>query len=397
MTKSASANSGPRSFRKMGQHGIMAQANHDENAREDFVAAMYYHVQSELFPGNKIAYEANALPRFTRAHNRPPETRHEIRREMEQEPAFQWWSSMRRTTQEMKQATGEELVARQITDLLKKSKVRGKTKGSLRLDPSLKIPRYLTEIDFHCQPGGYFAERTEDDITPAAIYDPGVYVLTKGFMGPYCEAAGATAINYLKREHADFSPRKILDMGCSVGHSTLPYCAAYPDAEIHAIDASAPMVRYAHARAESLNQTVHFSQQNAEFTDYPDKSFDLVLSHIVLHETSRSALANIVKECKRLLRPGGMMLHLEQRQHYGMDAFEQFYYDWDTLNNNEPFWGTLHDMKLEDVAVAAGFERDKVIETMQPNVVAAEMLNNLIDTGQDFKRTALWFAFGATV
>ena len=381
----------------MGQHGIMAQANHDENAREDFVAAMYYHVQSDLFPGNKIAYEANALPRFTRAHNRPPETRHEIRREMEQEPAFQWWSAMRRTTQEMKQATGEELVARQIPELLEKSKVRGKTKGSMRLDPDLKIPRYLTEIDFHCQPGGYFAERTEDDITPAAIYDPGVYVLTKGFMGPYCEAAGATAINYLKREHADFSPRKILDMGCSVGHSTLPYCDAYPDAEIHAIDASAPMVRYAHARAESLNQTVHFSQQNAEFTDYPDKSFDLVLSHIVLHETSRSALANIVKECKRLLRPGGMMLHLEQRQHYGMDAFEQFYYDWDTLNNNEPFWGTLHDMKLEDVAVGAGFERDKVIETMQPNVVAADMLNNLIDTGQDFKRTALWFAFGATV
>ena len=109
----------------MGQHGIMAQANHDENAREDFVAAMYYHVQSELFPGNKIAYEANALPRFTRAHNRPPETRHEIRREMEQEPAFQWWSSMRRTTQEMKQATGEELVARQIPELLEKSMRHG--------------------------------------------------------------------------------------------------------------------------------------------------------------------------------------------------------------------------------------------------------------------------------
>ncbi|MCH8113689.1 MAG: class I SAM-dependent methyltransferase [Proteobacteria bacterium] len=396
MTQPSNA-AAPRGFRNIGQHGIMAQANHDEAAREDFVAAMYYHVQSEVFPGNKIAYEERVLPRFLKEKKRPPETRQEIRREMEREPAFQWWSSLRRTTQEMKQATGEELVARQITDLLKKSKVGGKTKGSLRLDPSLAIPRYLSKVDFHCQPGGYFTERTEDDITPAAIYDPGVYVLTKGFMGPYCEAAGATAINYLGREFPGFRPRKILDMGCSVGHSTLPYCDAFPQAEVHAIDASAPMVRYAHARAESMGRTVHFSQQNAEFTDFPDKSFDLVLSHIVLHETSRTALTNIVKECKRLLRPGGMMLHLEQRQHYGMDAFEQFYYDWDTLNNNEPFWGTLHDMNLADVAVAAGFERGKVIETLQPNVVAADMLDTLIDEGQDFKRTALWFVFGARV
>ena len=397
MTRSSNGGAAPRVFRDMGQHGIMAQASHDEAAREDFIAAMYYHVQSAVFPGNEVAYKTSALPRFVRANNREPKNRREIRKEMEREPLFQWWSSLRRTTQEMKQATGEELVARQITSLLRKTKPRGKTKGSLKLDPKLKIPRYLTAVDFHCQPGGYLAERTKDDITPAAIYDPGVYVLTKGFMGPYCEAAGATVINYLNREHPDFSPRKILDMGCSVGHSTLPYCDAFPKAEVHAIDASAPMVRYGHARAESMGKTVHFSQQNAEFTDFPDASFDLVLSHIVLHETSATALENIAKECRRLLRPGGMMLHLEQRQHYGMEPFEEFYYDWDTLNNNEPFWGTLHDTKLEEVAVRAGFEREKVIETVQPNVVASDMFDTRIGGGQDFKRMAVWSIFGGTV
>ena len=89
------------------------------------------------------------------------------------------------------------------------------------------------------------------------------------------------------------------------------------------------------------------------------------------------------------------MFHLEQRQHYGMDAFEQFTYDWDTLNNNEPYWGALHDTQMADVAVAAGFERDAVIETTVPNVVAADMFKTQIGGGQDFKRTSEWFLFGA--
>ncbi len=80
---------------------------------------------------------------------------------------------------------------------------------------------------------------------------------------------------------------------------------------MHGIDVGAPVLRYAHARAESLGVPVHFSQQNAEHTDFETGSFDLVLSHIVLHETSKSALVASLRECHRLLRPGGLMLHLE--------------------------------------------------------------------------------------
>ena len=395
MVQTSGRGGSPRVFHNIGRHGMMADTSHDEAAREDFIATMYYAVQSDIFPGNKLAYESRVLPEFVRQHNRPPKDRHEVRHVMERAPEYQWWSSLRRTTQEMKQVTGEDMVARQIGDLIERAKPRGGARGTLRLDANVAIPRYLSAVDFHCQPGGYLSERAEDDVTSAAIYDPGVYVLTKGFMGPYCEAAGATIINYLKRARPDFEPKRILDMGCSVGHSTLPYADAYPGAALHAIDLAAPMLRYAHARAESMGKTVHFSQQNAEQTDYPDASFDLVVSHIVLHETSRKALPRIVAECRRLLRKGGLMLHLEQRQHNGMDVFEQFTYDWDTLNNNEPYWGALHDTQVADIAVAAGFERDSVVEALVPNVVAADMFETHVDDGQDFKRTSEWFLFGA--
>jgi ubiquinone/menaquinone biosynthesis C-methylase UbiE len=180
-----------------------------------------------------------------------------------------------------------------------------------------------------------------------------------------------------------------------VGHSTLPYADTFPDARIDAIDLSAPMLRYGHARAAAMGYDIHFSQQNGEATEFPDGSFDLTVSHIVLHETSRSALRNIFAECYRLLEPGGLMLHVEQRQHYDMEPFEQFYYDWDTLNNHEPFWGTLHDTDLAAVAAEAGFAPTKVVQQMAPNVVAADLLQGQIDGGQDFKRTAVWFAIAA--
>ena len=128
---------------------------------------------------------------------------------------------------------------------------------------------------------------------------------------------------------------RILDMGCAVGNSTLPWHRAHPEAELHAIDVAAPCLRYAHARARLYDVPVHFSQQNAERTNYDDASFDLVVSHIMLHETSKPALENILAETFRLLAPGGVMLHLDIPR--GETPFDQFMMQWETYNNNETF------------------------------------------------------------
>ena len=60
------------------------------------------------------------------------------------------------------------------------------------------------------------------------------------------------------------------------------------------------------------------------------------------------------------------MIHGEFPQYEGLDAFTQFMLDWDTYNNNEPFWGAMHDTDLEALAISVGFDRDKVRTVFVP-------------------------------
>lgn len=121
------------------------------------------------------------------------------------------------------------------------------------------------------------------------------------------------------------------------------------------------MVRFAYARADSFGKTVHFAQQNAERTDYPDQWFDPIVSHFTLHETSSRVIRNIMAECRRLLRPGGIALHLEVPPFGDKDPFDQYLTDRDTHYNAEPFVGTLHDIDLRKLMQDAGFGHNEVI------------------------------------
>jgi ubiquinone/menaquinone biosynthesis C-methylase UbiE len=349
-------------------HSMLPQATHDELARQNFMQSLKAHIFAQVSPGNKVVYEKKVLPRFEREHQRSPKDRHEIRRLMQNEPYYQWWSALRRTQQEMMWESVNSSVERQLSDLIERAKDKGGELGTLTLDPDFKIPAYQAAVDIHCMPGGYHGEFTENDVAAGATYDRGAYVYGLGWLGPLNDDMGQSIVhNYLKQEYPDFRPRRILDMGCSVGHSTLPYVDAYPDADVHAIDVGAPMLRYGHARAEVLGKRVHFSQQNAERTNFLEGSFDLVVSHILLHEIPQPAIRNVLHESYRLLAPGGMMLHVEARQYRDMDAYTAFLYDWETANNNEPFWSAMRDLDLMTVATQAGFAADKVIQTFVPN------------------------------
>ena len=213
-------------------------------------------------------------------------------------------------------------------------------------------------------PGGYCGEATANDVYAGALYDRGVYSITQVFLGPKVDGFGRSSTAYIKRNYPRFKTGKILDVGCAVVHGSVAIAETLPDAEIHAIDVAAPMLRYAHARAESLGVPVHFSQQSAEHMNYADNTFDFVISGATLHELSTAGIKNIIRECHRVLKPGGVMIHIEQPQYDGMDPYDQFMRDWDTFGNNEQFWGTLHDMDLQEIAVAAGFASDKVHQSM---------------------------------
>ena len=131
----------------------------------------------------------------------------------------------------------------------------------------------------------------------------------------------------------------------------------FPEAEMHAIDVGAGLLRYAWARAEHLGVGIHFSQQNAEATNCPDNHFDLVYSSTVLHETSHAALPRIMAECKRILKPGGVMLHLEVPGHYSqLDTWGRIRGDFEIFYNNEPFWRGALTTDFKKLVEDAGFK-----------------------------------------
>ena len=378
-------------------HAMLPQATHDELARQNFVQSLKLHIARNIAPGNKAIYEKVVKPRFEQEHQRSPQNRYEIRAVMQQEPHYRWWSALRRINQELLWDAVNASVDRQLPKLIESAKDLGKESGTLTLNPDFKIPTYQTAVDIHCMPGSYYSEFTTDDVAAGATYDRGVYIYGLGWLGPLNDDMGLSTVqNYLKVEYPNFHMAKILDMGCSVGHSTLPYVDAYPEAEVYAIDSAAPMLRYAHARAEALGKRVHFSQQNAEQTNFPDASFDLVVSHILLHEIPPPAIRNVMRECYRLLAPGGMMLHVEAPLYSYMDAFSAFMFDWETANNNEPFWSAMRDLDLAALATKAGFAADKVIQKFVPNGAWKAKANAGNSQHGELGTRGSWFVFGAT-
>jgi SAM-dependent methyltransferase len=348
----------PRQF----QHPLLPQASHDEDALQSFVISMRGHISATLTPGNRAAYERDVAPAYRRAHGHAPRTRHEVRRAMLRHPFHQSWSSIIRTTQEMIWDSPGHSALRQIDALNAAARTGGQTGGTLTLDPTIGIPPYLSAVDIHCMPGNFQQEVTDDaDVYAAALYDRGVYIYIMGGMGPLNDALGHMMVDHVKREFPDLKPRRILDMGCGIGTGTLPFVDAFPDAEVHGIDVAAPMLRYAHARSEALGRKVHYTQMNAERTDFPDAHFDLVMTHIVVHETSHKALRNILRECRRLLKPGGVTLHCETPMYDArLSPFDQSQTDWDTYFNNEPFVGPMHGLDADALMREAGFAEDEL-------------------------------------
>ena len=379
-------------YKEQQVHDALPATSHDELARQHFVRSFKEHLVTDLHPGLKTVYEKRAKGKFIAEHQREPETIQEVGQVMKQDSHYQAWSSLLRTSQEMMWSSAQIPVQRAIHELATQAS-ETPAAGSLRLNPDLKIPAYHTAVDIHCQPGGYHTEYINNDVAQGAIYDRAVYIYAMGQMGVNNADMGDSTVAWLKREHPELKPTRILDMGCAVGHSTLPYVSGFEGAEVHAIDVAAPMLRYAHARASSMGLPVHFSQQNAETIDFEDNSFDLVVSHILLHETSSAAIKNIIRECHRVLKPGGMMLHVETPPYEGMEPFDTFLFDWDSENNNEPFWRKSHLLDLEALARDSGFQSHKPIQIMVPSAFQETQRSNTFQGG-DFGGGGVWFVYG---
>jgi ubiquinone/menaquinone biosynthesis C-methylase UbiE len=352
------------------QHDLRLAKTRDQKARMNFVSGLRAYVLNDMANNMRAAYDTDVEPAFKRKAKRVPKDGPEVHKAIRDHQYFKFYSSLRVTAQDMVWQSVFPPLEAQRDALKEKARAfdAAKRPGALRLDPSVAVPRSVSAIDVHLMPGNYDGEYDEDDLAAGALYDNGLAVFSFGLMGQNLDDIGQSIARFVRAKHPHFKPRDILDLGCTIGHNTGSWKDVYPEARVRGIDVAAPCLRYGHARAQAQQREVDFEQMNAESLRYPDARFDLVFSSMFLHEVPRKGIAQIFAEAYRVLRPGGLMLHMELPPNSQLSPYDAFYLDWDSYYNNEPFYKPFRDLKPEALCRQAGFARDKFVQYVIPSI-----------------------------
>ncbi len=348
--------------------------NFEESSRQSFVAALKGFVNGPLEHQLAGLYEETLKSEFESKNGRTPIDCTEATPLFEETGLYQLWSSMVYTSQDLLWETVGHSVDRLRPDFeaLEKEIEPETVLGSLELNPNLSLPSPISSTEIHRQPGGYFYESTPKDLTSPLQYFASIelYRRAKGLSaGAKTGEAGMMGfiVDALKDKYPNIKPRRILDLGCAVGTETAGLKELFPDAEIHGVDLSAPFLRFAHLWAEKNQVPVHFKQVDARETGFPDGHFDLIVSHILFHETWDDILPGIMTEAHRILAPNGVFFNADvPYQPDRMPMTKQVTNAWQVKNNGEPFWTGFVNSDVSKSLGEAGFDAEKIFDFYKP-------------------------------
>jgi SAM-dependent methyltransferase len=344
------------------QHEMLPQPTHDESSRQEFIVAFKQQINRNLRSSQRQLFEQVVAPEYARLQGRAPQRRDDVRAAMSANTAWRSWSAMHRAAQElMWVAIGDSIFRerQRLSAIAQRLHDSPSRRGSLHLDPDFVPPRGVTAVDIHLQTGGYAMDLGGGDICAGALYECGgnLYAFGQG-IGRGDSKAGHVQ-GFIAERFPQLKPRRILDLGCSAGSASVPYALAFAEAEVHAVDVGSAMLRYAHARAESLGAAVHFHQMDCADLHFPDAYFDLVVSHNTMHEISDATRRGMMRETWRLLAPGGVAVHQDVPLRFaGRSELEKFELSWDSSFNNEPFWEVYANADLMADMLDAGIPQD---------------------------------------
>jgi len=389
---------------KLVTHDLKLQPTRDEWARQDFVSALRAHVLNDMANNMKAHYETAVAPK----QPAPAASGQDVHKAMKPDLYFKFYSGLRVNAQEMVWDAVRPTLDRQsdqLTDIATGLSEKD-VGGSLKLDPDFVVPSNVESIDVHLMPGSYHSESGAYDVRAGSMYDNGLGVFSFGLMGQNLDDIGQSIALWVSKKFPDFHPKRILDMGCSIGHNTQPWAQAYPDAHVTGLDVSAPCLRYAHARSQSQGVAVHYQQGNATHTSFEDGSFDLVFSSMFLHELPKKDIKAVFAEAHRLLKPGGLLLHYELPPNSATSPYDGFYLDWDSYYNYEPFYKGYRDLDPLALCTEAGFSEDSFFQTVVPSIgwygkdaVIDSLSTEGVGTGDDttgrLADGVKWFSYGA--
>jgi len=379
------------------QHSLALRKDLDQRARERFTSSMRAWVLTDLAGQMQADYEKASQD--TGQHHRSGEAVHQFLKDRD---LFKWYSSLRCATQELVWQSVLSAIAADPESVERiNSPSEASHGGSLTLDATVQLPAYSEAMDVHLMPGNY---QGSGDAEAGVVYDNGLEVFSFGVMGKNLDDIGHSMANYTRLKWPALNPELIVDVGCTIGHNTLPWKQAFPDAEVHGLDIASSCLKYGHARAEAFGVPIHFRQAGCDALPYEDDSVDIVFSSMFLHELPTHLIKAFFKEAHRILKPGGVLINMELPPNDALGAYDAFYLDWDCFYNNEPFYKEFRDLSYTGLCIYAGFAADDFFQATMPRFTyvseaefaAASRADVAFDsdTGR-LSDTITWYAFGA--
>ncbi|MFP5273348.1 class I SAM-dependent methyltransferase [Coleofasciculus sp.] len=231
--------------------------------------------------------------------------------------------------------------------------------------PELVYPDYYKSQNFHGIEGGYLNGGA------ATSYDP---------ITQYALPPNETWVRQGLIDRIQGTPRRILDLGCGTGSTTLLLKQAFPQAEVIGLDLSPYMLVMAERKAKAAGVEIQWRHGKAEETGLPEASFDLVTASLLFHETPPAVAKSILRESFRLLKGGGQVLILNANQR----TLRQV--NWLTEVFEEPYIKAYATDSVDAWMGSAGFEAVQTQDVWWLNQVTQGM-KPLPVKGQVYQRT----------
>jgi len=175
-------------------------------------------------------------------------------------------------------------------------------------NPHITYPDYYT-VPFHAYSEGNLCWQAAFE-APSATYSMALRVWPKdNLTWEDAQHRLRDSFHQILAKYIPSTVKDILDIGCSVGISTLTLHRFYQQQQNHPVRTiGLDLSPYMLAVAKTLDVGGEISQwlhAQGENTQLPSNSFDLVTSQFVIHELPNTPTIEIFTEAWRLLRPGG--------------------------------------------------------------------------------------------
>lgn len=162
-----------------------------------------------------------------------------------------------------------------------------------------RYPAYYRRT-FHWQTDGYFSDHS------AEVYELGVELLFRG-TADVMRRQIIPPITEHVRAAGGAARMRLLDVACGTGRTLHQLARAHPELRLYGVDLSPHYIRCARKRLADVAELT-LAVENGEALPFADGTFDVVTSVYLFHELPRNARRNVVREMRRVLRPGGLLV-----------------------------------------------------------------------------------------